>query len=29
MTLCHTRTRDLAAHVRYADIVVAAAGSPG
>ena len=29
VTLCHTRTRDLAAHVRYADIVVAAAGSPG
>jgi methylenetetrahydrofolate dehydrogenase (NADP+) / methenyltetrahydrofolate cyclohydrolase len=29
VTLCHTRTRDLAAHVRNADIVVAAAGSPG
>jgi methylenetetrahydrofolate dehydrogenase (NADP+) / methenyltetrahydrofolate cyclohydrolase len=29
VTLCHTRTRDLAAHVRKADIVVAAAGSPG
>jgi methylenetetrahydrofolate dehydrogenase (NADP+)/methenyltetrahydrofolate cyclohydrolase len=29
VTLCHTRTRDLAAHVRTADIVVAAAGSPG
>ena len=29
VTLCHTRTRDLAAHVRHADIVVAAAGSPG
>ena len=29
VTLCHTRTRDLAAHVRRADIVVAAAGSPG
>src|SRR3569623_2749010 len=28
-TLCHTRTRDLAAHVRNADIVVAAAGVPG
>ena len=28
VTLCHTRTRDLAAHVRNADIVVAAAGSP-
>jgi len=29
VTLCHTRTRDLAAHVRRADIVVAAAGVPG
>jgi methylenetetrahydrofolate dehydrogenase (NADP+)/methenyltetrahydrofolate cyclohydrolase len=29
VTLCHTKTRDLAAHVRIADIVVAAAGSPG
>jgi methylenetetrahydrofolate dehydrogenase (NADP+)/methenyltetrahydrofolate cyclohydrolase len=29
VTLCHTRTRDLAGHVRRADIVVAAAGSPG
>ena len=28
-TLCHTGTRDLAAHVRRADIVVAAAGSTG
>jgi methylenetetrahydrofolate dehydrogenase (NADP+) / methenyltetrahydrofolate cyclohydrolase len=28
VTLCHTRTRDLAAHVRQADIVVAAAGVP-
>jgi methylenetetrahydrofolate dehydrogenase (NADP+)/methenyltetrahydrofolate cyclohydrolase len=28
VTLCHTGTRDLAAHVRAADIVVAAAGSP-
>jgi methylenetetrahydrofolate dehydrogenase (NADP+)/methenyltetrahydrofolate cyclohydrolase len=28
-TLCHTRTRDLAAHVRGADVVVAAAGVPG
>ncbi len=27
--LCHTGTRDLAAHVRRADIVVAAAGVPG
>ncbi|MBK1789293.1 bifunctional methylenetetrahydrofolate dehydrogenase/methenyltetrahydrofolate cyclohydrolase [Prauserella cavernicola] len=29
VTLCHTGTRDLAAEVRRADIVVAAAGSPG
>lgn len=29
VTQCHTGTRDLAAHVRTADIVVAAAGSPG
>lgn len=29
VTQCHTRTRDLAEHVRRADIVVAAAGSPG
>ena len=29
VTLCHTGTRDLAAHVRTADIVVAAAGVPG
>ena len=29
VTLCHTGTRDLAAHTRTADIVVAAAGSPG
>jgi methylenetetrahydrofolate dehydrogenase (NADP+)/methenyltetrahydrofolate cyclohydrolase len=28
VTLCHTGTRDLAAHTRNADIVVAAAGSP-
>lgn len=28
-TLCHTGTRDLAAKVRAADVVVAAAGSPG
>jgi methylenetetrahydrofolate dehydrogenase (NADP+) / methenyltetrahydrofolate cyclohydrolase len=28
VTVCHTGTRDLAAHVRAADIVVAAAGSP-
>jgi methylenetetrahydrofolate dehydrogenase (NADP+) / methenyltetrahydrofolate cyclohydrolase len=29
VTLCHTGTRDLAGHVRTADIVVAAAGVPG
>ncbi|MGA8995171.1 MAG: bifunctional methylenetetrahydrofolate dehydrogenase/methenyltetrahydrofolate cyclohydrolase, partial [Nocardioidaceae bacterium] len=29
VTLCHTGTRDLAAAVRRADIVVAAAGVPG
>ena len=29
VTLCHTGTRDLAAHARQADIVVAAAGVPG
>ncbi len=29
VTLCHTGTRDLAAHTRQADIVVAAAGVPG
>jgi len=29
VTLCHTGTRDLGAHVRRADIVVSAAGSPG
>jgi len=29
VTLCHTRTRDLAGHVRRADVVVAAAGSAG
>lgn len=28
VTMCHTRTRDLASHVRRADLVVAAAGSP-
>lgn len=28
-TLCHTGTRDLAAHVRSADVVIAAAGVPG
>lgn len=29
VTLCHTGTKDLAAHTRRADIVVAAAGVPG
>jgi len=29
VTLCHTGTRDLAAHTRRADIVVGAAGVPG
>jgi methylenetetrahydrofolate dehydrogenase (NADP+)/methenyltetrahydrofolate cyclohydrolase len=29
VTLCHTGTRDLARHVRSADIVIAAAGRPG
>jgi methylenetetrahydrofolate dehydrogenase (NADP+)/methenyltetrahydrofolate cyclohydrolase len=29
VTWCHTRTRDLAAHTRRADILVVAAGSPG
>jgi methylenetetrahydrofolate dehydrogenase (NADP+)/methenyltetrahydrofolate cyclohydrolase len=29
VTLCHTRTRDLAAHTRRADLVVSAAGVPG
>lgn len=29
VTVCHTRTRDLAAHTRIADIVVVAAGHPG
>ncbi|GAB7192384.1 bifunctional methylenetetrahydrofolate dehydrogenase/methenyltetrahydrofolate cyclohydrolase [Kineococcus sp. NUM-3379] len=29
VTLCHTRTRDLAAHLRRADVVVAAAGVAG
>jgi len=29
VTLCHTGTRNLASYVRQADIVVAAAGSPG
>jgi methylenetetrahydrofolate dehydrogenase (NADP+)/methenyltetrahydrofolate cyclohydrolase len=29
VTLCHTGTRDVAAHIRRADVVVAAAGVPG
>jgi methylenetetrahydrofolate dehydrogenase (NADP+)/methenyltetrahydrofolate cyclohydrolase len=29
VTVCHSRTRDLAAHVRRADVVVAAVGRPG
>jgi methylenetetrahydrofolate dehydrogenase (NADP+)/methenyltetrahydrofolate cyclohydrolase len=29
VTVCHSRTRDLAAHVRRAEIVVVAAGRPG
>jgi len=29
VTQCHTRTRDLAGHLRRADIIVSAAGSPG
>jgi len=29
VTVCHSRTRDLAAHIRRADIVVVAAGKPG
>jgi methylenetetrahydrofolate dehydrogenase (NADP+)/methenyltetrahydrofolate cyclohydrolase len=29
VTICHVRTRDLAAHTRRADILVAAAGVPG
>ena len=29
VTLCHTGTRDLATHLRSADVVVAAAGVPG
>jgi methylenetetrahydrofolate dehydrogenase (NADP+)/methenyltetrahydrofolate cyclohydrolase len=29
VTVCHSRTRDLAGHVRQADIVVVAAGVPG
>jgi methylenetetrahydrofolate dehydrogenase (NADP+)/methenyltetrahydrofolate cyclohydrolase len=29
VTMCHTGTRDLAAHTRRADVLIAAAGSPG
>jgi methylenetetrahydrofolate dehydrogenase (NADP+)/methenyltetrahydrofolate cyclohydrolase len=29
VTICHTRTRDLARHTRDADILAAAAGNPG
>ncbi len=29
VTVCHTRTRDLAQHTRTADVLVAAAGRPG
>ena len=29
VTICHSRTRDLAAHTRTADIVIVAAGVPG
>ncbi|HEY9055009.1 MAG TPA: tetrahydrofolate dehydrogenase/cyclohydrolase catalytic domain-containing protein, partial [Rectinemataceae bacterium] len=29
VTICHTGTKDLAAHVREADIVIACAGKPG
>ena len=29
VTVCHTKTKDLAAHVRKADIVIAAVGHPG
>jgi methylenetetrahydrofolate dehydrogenase (NADP+)/methenyltetrahydrofolate cyclohydrolase len=29
VTLCHTGTKDLAGHIRRADIVIAAAGRPG
>jgi methylenetetrahydrofolate dehydrogenase (NADP+)/methenyltetrahydrofolate cyclohydrolase len=29
VTLCHTGTKDLAAHTRTADIIVVAAGRPG
>ena len=29
VTVCHSRTRDLAGHVRQADVVIAAVGRPG
>jgi methylenetetrahydrofolate dehydrogenase (NADP+)/methenyltetrahydrofolate cyclohydrolase len=29
VTICHSRSRDLASHTREADIVIAAAGKPG
>jgi methylenetetrahydrofolate dehydrogenase (NADP+)/methenyltetrahydrofolate cyclohydrolase len=29
VTLCHTATRDVASHLRRADVIVAAAGVPG
>jgi methylenetetrahydrofolate dehydrogenase (NADP+)/methenyltetrahydrofolate cyclohydrolase len=29
VTMCHTGTQDLAAHTRRADVLIAAAGSPG
>lgn len=29
VTLCHSRTRDLAVHTRLADVVIVAAGQPG
>ena len=29
VTVCHSRTADLAAHTRRADILVAAVGRPG
>jgi len=29
VTICHSRTRDLASHTRRADVLVVAAGSPG
>jgi len=29
VTVCHTRTRDIAAHARRADILIVAAGTPG